>query len=258
MSVFVLLLLVATAAVKVQAQEDVVITLPTMMTEINQEVSVDVTVKNWTQIVSAQWSTHWDANVLSFVSVTNFAIPGSVEANFGIPPVTDDNTLTFSWFDESLQGISLDDDTVLFTIIFNVVGSEGAVSEVSLDGFPTAIELTTVNMQFLDVEFNDGQVTVDGDVFIETVHTKDFALHTNMPNPFTTYTNIILDLNKQSKVMLTIYTVDGRELYNKEYNLSAGSHQLPVSANIFPTKGVYLYKISTDEVQATRKMTFVD
>ena len=243
--------------VSLQAQ-DVVMTAMPVVAEENQTVSVDIQVKNWTDIAGAQWSMHWHAGILDFKEITNFNLPGAAESSFGTPPVTDANTLTFSWFDESVQGVTLTDNSILFTVVFDVVGSEGDVTAFEFDGMPTAIELVNPSLVELGFEFEAGDVTVDNNTAVSTIHTADFALHSNSPNPFKTTTNIVFDLHKNSETLLSVYSTTGKLLFEKKYDLPSGSHTLPLSGDLFPEAGTYLYRIATDSAVATRKLTLID
>ena len=245
------------ALVSLQAQ-DVIITAMPVVAEEGQTVSVNIQVQNWNSVAGAQWSMHWNPGVINFNEVTNFNLPGSAEGSFGTPPVTDANTLTFSWFDESVQGVTLDDNSVLFTVVFDVAGNEGDVTTFEFDGMPTAIELVNQNLVELGVEFESGDVTVDNTSAVSTIHTSDFALHSNNPNPFKSTTNIVFDLHKKSETLLSIYSTTGKLLFEQKYDLASGSHTIPVSGDIFPAAGTYLYRIATDSAVATRKMTLID
>lgn len=237
---------------------DVIITASSVTVEEGQEISVDVLVENWTSVASAQWSMHWDDEVLEYSSISNFSLPGIAEASFGTPPSTDDNTLTFSWFDEQVQGVSLADESVLFTINFMAIGSEGMETSIMFDGMPTVVEIVNPALEELGVQFGTGTVTVDDTNATGTIYAKDFALHPNSPNPFKTQTNISLDLNEKSDVELNIYTVTGKLVYSQKYVLPQGANSIPLSGEILPSTGTYIYSISTDEGTATRKMTLID
>jgi hypothetical protein len=252
-----LTVLVFLALVSLQAQ-DVILTAMPVVAEENQTVSVDIQVQNWNVVAGAQWSMHWNPSIIDFKEVTNFALPGSAEGSFGTPPVTDANTLTFSWFDESVQGVTLSNNSVLFTVVFDVVGSQGDVSSFEFDGIPTAIEIVNPNLSELGVELEAGEVSIDNTSGVATINTSDFALHANSPNPFKTTTNIVFDLHKKSETLLSVYSTTGKLLFEQKYDLPSGSHTLALSADIFPAAGTYLYRIATDSAVATRKMTLID
>lgn len=249
------LLLLALSSVKAQ---DVTITSMPVTAEPGQVVTVDIKVENWTDIVSAQWSMHWDDEVLAYEGITNWALPGVSEIRFGTPPTTGDNTLTFAWDDETLVGVSLEDNSTLFSIQFTAVGSSGSSTTLMFDGMPTAIEVLNPNLSELDVEFNVGDVIIDPGTAVQTIQTNEFALHANSPNPFKTETNIIFDLHQKSATTLAVYTVTGQLIFEKTYELNAGAQSITLHSGIFPAAGNYVYRLTTEGATAARKLTLVD
>jgi len=237
-----------------QAQ-DVIITAMDAVAQENQTVSVDVQVQNWNNVAGAQWSMHWDAGILDFKSISNFNLPGIADASFGAPPVTDANTLTFSWFDEAVQGVTLADNSVLFTIVFET--SNDGETTVTFDGMPTAVEIVNPDLVELGVVFETGGVIIEPVTAIETIHTKDFALYANSPNPFKTETNIVFDLNKKSDTILSVYTTTGKLLFEQKFDLPSGEHTIPLSSNLFPAAGTYVYRLTTETATASRKLTLM-
>lgn len=123
-------------------------------------VTVDVTVDNWVNIVSAQFAVTWDTSIVTFSSVFD-----------NMPPIALYNTdsvingqLRFSWFDFSPPaGETFPSGTILFTITFNVVGNYGEVSPVnigSVPGFMLEIANTSGIIPSGNIVVNQGSVTV--------------------------------------------------------------------------------------------------
>lgn len=84
-----------------------------------------------------------------------------------------------------------------------------------------------------------------------------FSLEQNYPNPFNPETNIKFNLPKASKVMLTVYDVNGKAvetLVNE--NLGAGSYEADFNASHL-TSGVYFYMLTTNDFTETRKMILI-
>ena len=110
----------------IQLSAQITFSTPDKMAEPGQDVLVEVQVESFTEIVSAQFSIHWDPAVLQYSSVEDFILPTSMttEFHFGATDV-ESGTLTFAWFDESLMGITQDDETVIFQVKFEVVGEAG-------------------------------------------------------------------------------------------------------------------------------------
>ncbi len=86
-----------------------------------------------------------------------------------------------------------------------------------------------------------------------------FRLYQNYPNPFNPNTAIAFDLLRECRVMITIYDLAGRKvrsLWNS--TLPAGSHRVewPGDNDLGESvaSGIYLYRITTGEFTAVRKM----
>ena len=122
-----------------------------------QQVCMDVTTQGFTNILGMQFSINYDPNVLQFAEVKNFNLAGLVAASFGNPAP---GAITMTWNDPNVVGLSVGDDTAIFTICFNVIGS--ANTTVTFTGSPTPVEITDGNEN--PVTFNNcsGTVTLDG------------------------------------------------------------------------------------------------
>ncbi len=81
-----------------------------------------------------------------------------------------------------------------------------------------------------------------------------YVLHANFPNPFNPSTSIRFGLPWESKVRLTIYTING-ELIATLVNrvLPAGQHTVKFDASKL-SSGIYLYRFEAGGVIQTRKM----
>lgn len=124
---------------------------------VGDQICLDLTVTGFMDILGAQFSLSYDPAVLQFVSVGNFGLPGLTETLFGLP-VTNGTTpgvISLSWFDNSLNGVNLDDGSVIFEVCFDVIATgDGAVA---FSNSPTAIEVTDANEQIVQgVTTNDG------------------------------------------------------------------------------------------------------
>jgi len=80
-----------------------------------------------------------------------------------------------------------------------------------------------------------------------------FILHQNYPNPFNPTTTISFDLARAGDYRLTIYNVIGQRVNEIAGSASAGTVTLEWDARKMAS-GLYLYKLTTDDYSATRKM----
>ncbi|MBI5914867.1 MAG: gliding motility-associated C-terminal domain-containing protein [Bacteroidetes bacterium] len=124
------------------------------------QVCVDFTADDFDCIVSAQFSIHFNQNILQWGSAQGFGLPGLVASNFGTSQAGS-GTITFSWFDPTTNGVTVADSTVIFQLCFNVIGTGGQSSPITFNGTPTAIEVTNCNNgQVVTPTFVAGSVTV--------------------------------------------------------------------------------------------------
>ncbi|MDP2207376.1 MAG: T9SS type A sorting domain-containing protein [Bacteroidota bacterium] len=98
-------------------------------------------------------------------------------------------------------------------------------------------------------------VTIQVNVSEPNVLPDKFSLNGNYPNPFNPATKISFDLPKSTNISLTVYNLLGQKvkdlITNKNYG--AGRHEVSFDASGYST-GVYLYKLSSPEFTAVKKM----
>lgn len=144
----------------------------------NEEVCVDITVENFTDILSAEFIVEWDPNILQFTRVTNFAnLPDLSMASFGLPSQTNiPGLLSFTWFDNSLGNHSLPDGEVLFSVCFDLIGAPGSSSALSLSD----LEFTTGSGTGIPSSKIDGRVDINN---VDTAPNVGFTISDGNVNP---------------------------------------------------------------------------
>lgn len=94
-------------------------------------------------------------------------------------------------------------------------------------------------------------------VFDEISENRPFELFQNKPNPFTNTTTIGFYLPSSSPVSLRIMDVTGTVVYAQSGDYSAGTHQITLSRNQIPYKGLLYYELASATGKATKTMLFV-
>lgn len=124
------------------------------------QVVVPIRANNFDSIISIQGTVGFDSSVLAFVAVQNMNLPSMSNANFGTSYVVN-GKLTFSWNEVNLTPISVADSTVLFAVVFQLVGPHGSASPVSIVGSPTLLEV--VNWDYTPIPFTTrgGEVKIN-------------------------------------------------------------------------------------------------
>ena len=221
-------------------------------------VSVDIQVANFADVASIQFAFLWDETVLEYQDVTNFGLEGmTIDMNFN-PGFTDNGILRFSWTDPNVVGASLVDGSVIFSIMFNVIGElqESTLLEIGNDTTPPAlfVELGDSNQNVYDVTIQNGTFTVGPPNSINEEFVSNATLFQNTPNPITDHTVIRYTLKEKSITCLSIYSSTGKVLFNNKSELAPGEHSQYISRAVFPNKGIYFYQLSTDKAILSKKL----
>jgi hypothetical protein len=84
-----------------------------------------------------------------------------------------------------------------------------------------------------------------------------FTLYQNYPNPFNPTTNISYSIPTNSKVVIKIYTIAGREVETIENSVrSAGTYTITFDAKQLAS-GVYFYNLTANNHSATKKFVLM-
>ncbi len=122
-------------------------------------VNVAISVQGFNGVLAMQGSIAWDTSLLTYVSVDNFAsgLSGLNETSFGFR----DDHLTYSWNDSEDMGVSIPDETVLFTIQL-AAGSSPGSTMITFDDSPLTSWAADqdLNKTYFAVDALPGSVTV--------------------------------------------------------------------------------------------------
>ena len=81
-----------------------------------------------------------------------------------------------------------------------------------------------------------------------------FALHPAYPNPANDEVTISFALPRTSPVTLDLFDIKGRKVESViDGEMNVGEHEIDVATDSL-TGGVYLYRLTTDEDSAVRKL----
>ena len=130
---------------------------------VGQEVTIDIKVNGFTDIISFQASINWDPAIIGFVEVSNFGIKDLDINNFGTSSA-DQGHVRFLWEPQDAVAVTLEDGSVLFSATFQVLSDNQTTviidfeDKVSTDPFP--IEFANNNYDILNVNTTNGTITV--------------------------------------------------------------------------------------------------
>ncbi len=86
---------------------------------------------------------------------------------------------------------------------------------------------------------------------------SSYSLEQNYPNPFNPRTVISFQLSVDSKVLIKVFDVQGREVQTLvNERLSVGTYQTEWDASAYPS-GVYFYKLQAGDYSETKRMMLV-
>lgn len=121
-------------------------------------VRVEVGAQGCRGLTSAQFTLSWDPAVLQYVRVDSYGLGGLSADSFGTRLVPE-GKLMLAWDDPGAEGVTLANETPLFSIEFEVIGVAGSRSALVLGDDPTARE-ASVNFERAALATKAGQVFV--------------------------------------------------------------------------------------------------
>jgi|GEM_PF-777194 len=85
-----------------------------------------------------------------------------------------------------------------------------------------------------------------------------FELFPNYPNPFNHMTRISYRLTRPGRVIFSVYTLQGKEVYRRVYSRQNPGFYTIAFHGAYLASGVYLYRLETEEGHLTRKMILLN
>lgn len=249
---FGILLLLGTTPVVLPAQP--ILTAPVVTIEPGDPFQLDITASNFNHILSAQFSINWDSTIINFESISDFNLADLNIGNFGLGQV-EGGKLRFLWYDDSgtNEGVTIDDNTVIFKINFTAIGSPATYTDIQFTGLPLDINVVDTSMVNIGMQANNGKVTMAGDpVSVNQIPYSGYYLYQNQPNPFSGETSIVFDLPQNEEIVLEFTDILGRVTGRYHAELQKGKHEKTFGRAFFPTKGLYYYTLITSKYRKTR------
>ena len=246
----VLLLLIPTLS---EAQLTIYATSHTVQPD--EDFIVEVRVREFSEIIGCQFSLEWDESLLRLKEAAdlNPAMETSFD-NFNLTAV-DTGQLGFAWFDLSLADLTLEDDTPLFTMEFEVLTNQMVTDSITFGGVPIEIEVADKEENVLDVNFEAGVIEIDGISSIlerrgeETLHIQSF------PNPFAGAPQLSLQFHRSATASISLYAPNGALLHTKPAAFfPKGDQRLELPGRLFSIPGTYLLKVHSTDFIITHKL----
>lgn len=135
-------------------------------------VRIPVTVSNFQKVSAIEGTLSWDDSKLALQSLSDYGITSLTADNFGRPE-GQENILTFNWTDASLDGTSLDDESVLFYINFQPKGASGEQTVVRFIESPLPLFAADANLETMVIESTKSDVAFIVPMTITESHTDN-------------------------------------------------------------------------------------
>ncbi len=216
-------------------------------------VEVEIKVEGFKDIVAWQFTFEWDSQVLEFIDFDQFNLVDLSEDNFGPTDKTD--YIISTWFENLLTPVSVADGEVIFSIKFKVIGEAPDSSKLWFSGRELE-NIVSENGTSKDFETRMGVCSVITPTNAVQTILPNFDLSIS-PNPFRGATQVKFNLeNNQDDFNVSIHTLDGKQIYNQEYDLPAGEHIIDITSDMIPTSGMYLLHFTGEGLYTTQKLIF--
>ncbi len=139
------------------------------------EVVVLVRTTGFANVNGFQFSLHWSTNIVSYVGVGQFGLPGLDAGSFGLPTNgsgVSTGALSVAWLDPDDTGKSLSANSVLFGVRFRLTGPPMSSTLILIDGNPTEVFAYDASLTPLSVSVVGGAISVNTNVLIVTCPTN--------------------------------------------------------------------------------------
>jgi len=121
-------------------------------------ITVDVNIGDFNKVVSMQYSMNWDPKILQFEKVQGYRLKDLTSENFGTAEINEGNLL-LAWYDPSVQGVNLPTGTVIYQVVFRVIGENANKSRIRFSGKPLLIEVMQADGTPLPFNNSNGSFT---------------------------------------------------------------------------------------------------
>ena len=211
--------------------------------EKNQTYELPIFAKEVNEFSGFQFTLNFNPSEIEFLDMGESILK---KENFGLR-FLENGQITCSWArasEEELKG-----DKPLFYLRFktkNAMISENPFwinSQITpAEGYNIKNKIHGINLQFQKNAVN-------------LISNSDEAqLFQNQPNPFSTSTEIQFYLPQVTRLELQILDISGKIIHTYHQQYPAGLHQVEVDGSIFPSSGVYVYKLISPTFSASKKM----
>ena len=184
-------------------------------------------------IFGLQFSMEYDADHMQLLEIEGLGIDAN---NYSII----DNKINLSW--SSADAVTMSAENPI-RLIFSTMDNQGSLtlSDKGLLNEYYTSTFETKEIKLIEVE------TVQG----------AFVLEQNVPNPFSTLTQIRFELPEAGRVAFDVTDMSGQLIMSSADYFAKGNNTITIDANDMAGSGVYYYTLTTDAIKETRRMIII-
>ncbi|MBP7822063.1 MAG: gliding motility-associated C-terminal domain-containing protein [Saprospiraceae bacterium] len=125
---------------------------------VGEQFCIDFNTLNFDNILTAQFTVHYDPTVIQITGVANLNLPDLIPSYIN---TNEPGVVTFAWNSSDVNnGVSMPDNSSLFQLCFLAIGEFNNVTTITFDDIPTHIEFANSNLETLPYNLNGGDVTI--------------------------------------------------------------------------------------------------
>ncbi|MEN0047914.1 MAG: T9SS type A sorting domain-containing protein [Bacteroidota bacterium] len=190
---WIILLLFSISAIAAYSQREGDFKFDDFCVRNGDQIEVDVKVCDFEGISVFQFSLVWDTSQLQYVSLRNINsdLEEYTERNFG--RVRNQGYINTGWSDPSSRNINLADSSILFTVTYDVIGTQDTMTEITIcrTSCVTPIEVGDNMFNVFRVNISPGKITTKSTIvpvelsfFKGTTSSKAHHLHWQTASEF--------------------------------------------------------------------------
>ena len=229
-----------------RSNENIEFTTKDMLLEKDKTYQIPIYAKDVQNLSGFQFTLDVDLNEVEFLEIEKALLN---EGDFGLRFV-EEGLITASWVSPEEQ--EMDENSILFFIKIKAKQSGALHQAISINSIKTkALAYDKLEKVYgIELFFEDKKTGFPS--------TKEkYILYQNRPNPFSESTEIQFYLPENSDVEVQILDVSGKTIKTFSNHYLLGEHTIELKSSVFPSTGVYIYKLITPSFSASRKMTII-
>lgn len=197
---------------------------------------LSISISELSSIDGFQFSLNIDPSLAKLISV-NSTLPEFDENNYHINRNTKGPT-NISWFPSAQNKSTAEDHNIIFKVEMLEDAKTSDLIKLTSDGLEPEVYIER-GIQKLTLEYNSP---------------PQIELLQNIPNPWSTTTEIKFQLSDASDVLFKVYTSAGKLVHQKSINGTEGVNSIILSKGDFDNEGLYFYELSHGKERVVRKM----